>query len=230
MAPKSEPMHSPKDLSLGERRARDRKTWRNALLVSLLFHVLVFAFWRNDGPLMSPFAAAGPRAGDNRAAGGSMQAMSIRIPPPRPIVPPRIPLPTVTPVEPLEFEPELEDAMADVLGDRPGDSPGPPGIEGGEGRGDGGTAEEGLFRLVPPSPRGMIMPPANDRLKGREVEVWVFVDERGRVVPDSTRLEPPTSDRDFNRRLMREASQWVFEPARQGGKPVASWFPYTISM
>lgn len=74
------------------------------------------------------------------------------------------------------------------------------------------------------------MPPANDKLKGREVEVWVFVDERGRVVPDSTRLEPPTSDRDFNRRLIREASQWVFEPARQGGKPVASWFPYTISM
>ena len=203
MVLKSEPMRSSKDLSAGERRARDRKTWRMALLISLLLHVLVFVFWRTDGPLMSPFAAAGPRAGDNRAAGGSMQAMSIRIPPPRPIVPPRIPL---------------------------GDSPGPPGLEGGEGRGDGGTAEEGLFRLVPPSPRGMIMPPANDKLKGREVEVWVFVDERGRVVPDSTRLEPPTSDRDFNRRLIREASQWVFEPARQGGKPVASWFPYTISM
>lgn len=230
MSSKSDLIPSPKDLSAGERRARDRKTWRRALLVSLLFHIVVFALWRTDGPLMSPFAAAGPRAGDNRAAGGSMQAMSIRIPPPRPIVPPRIPLPTVTPVEPVEFEPQLEDVMADVLGDRPGDSPGPPGIEGGEGRGDGGTAEEGLFRLVPPSPRGMIMPPANDKLKGREVEVWVFVDERGRVVPDSTRLEPPTSDGDFNRRLIREASQWVFEPARQGGKPVASWFPYTISM
>ncbi|NIP60097.1 MAG: hypothetical protein GWM92_17380, partial [Gemmatimonadetes bacterium] len=65
---------------------------------------------------------------------------------------------------------------------------------------------------------------------GTEVQVWVFVDERGRVVPDSTRLRPPTDDRAFNRRLVEEAAQWVFEPARQGGEAVAAWFPYTISM
>jgi hypothetical protein len=217
------------DLSLDERRNTGRKIGRNALLISLLIHAVVFFFWRTNGPLMSPFAAAGPRAGDNRAAGGSMTSMAIRIPPPRPIVPPRIPLPTVTP-DIMEFEPEVDQSPMDVIGDRPGNSPGPPGIEGGTGQGDGGTAEEGLFRLVPPSPRGMIMPPANDKLRGREVEVWVFVDERGRVVPDSTRLEPPTSDGDFNRRLIQEAAQWVFEPARQGGKAVASWFPYTIAM
>ncbi len=221
-----QPTHN---LSLDERRNAGKKIGRNALLISLLFHAVVFFFWRTNGPLMSPFAAAGPRAGDNRAAGGSMTSMAIRIPPPRPIVPPRIPLPTVTP-DIMEFEPEVDQSPMDVIGDRPGNSPGPPGIEGGTGQGDGGTAEEGLFRLVPPSPRGMIMPPANDKLKGREVEVWVFVDERGRVVPDSTRLEPPTSDGDFNRRLIQEAAQWVFEPARQGGKAVASWFPYTIAM
>jgi len=222
-------METLKNATLEERRARGRKLWRNAMLVSLLLHVLLFALWRRDGPLISPFAAAGPRAGDNRAAGGALQAMSIRIPPPRPIIPPRIPLPTLNPVELQEFEPELDDMVADVLGDRPGDTPGPPGLDG-DGKGDGGTAEEGLFRLVPPSPRGMIMPPANDKLRGKEVEVWVFVDERGRVVADSTRLQPPTSDGDFNRRLIREAAQWIFEPARKGGEAVASWFPYTISM
>lgn len=222
-------MRQPHDFTLDERRASNKRTWRNALLVSLLVHVIVFFLWRTNGPLMSPFAAAGPRAGDNRAAGGALQSMAIRIPPPRPIIPPRIPLPTVTP-DIMEFEPEAEPSTLDVIGDRPGNTPGPPGIEGGTGRGDGGTADEGLFRLVPPSPRGMIMPPANDNLKGREVEVWVFVDERGRVVPDSTRLEPPTSDRDFNRRLIQEAAQWVFEPARKGGQAVASWFPYTIAM
>ena len=222
-------MRQPHDLTIDQRRKGNQRTWRNALLVSLLVHVLVFLFWRGDGPLMSPFAAAGPRAGDNRAAGGALQAMSIRVPPPRPIVPPRIPLPIVTP-DIIEFEPEVEPSTLDVIGDRPGDTPGPAGLESGTGRGDGGTAEEGLFRLVPPSPRGMIMPPANDKLKGREVEVWVFVDERGRVVPDSTRLEPPTSDRAFNRRLIQEAAQWVFEPARKGGQAVASWFPYTIAM
>jgi hypothetical protein len=76
----------------------------------------------------------------------------------------------------------------------------------------------------------MIIPPANDELRGTTVEVWVFVDERGRVVPDSTRLNPPTRDRDFNRRLIREAAEWVFRPAMQAGEAVASWFPYEISM
>jgi hypothetical protein len=76
----------------------------------------------------------------------------------------------------------------------------------------------------------MIIPPANRDLRGTEVQVWVFVDEVGRVVADSTRLEPPTRDRDFNRRLIREAAEWVFRPARQEGRAVASWFPYRISM
>ena len=89
---------------------------------------------------------------------------------------------------------------------------------------------EGRFRLVPPTPRGMIIPPANDALRGTTVEVWVFVDEQGRGVPDSTRLNPPTKDRRFNQRLIREASEWVFRPAQQAGKAVASWFPYQISM
>ncbi len=104
------------------------------------------------------------------------------------------------------------------------------GLPGASGRGDAGTTDEGRFRVVPPSPRGMIIPPTNRSLRGQEIQVWVFIDEGGRVVADSTRLEPPTSDRGFNRRLMEEAAQWVFEPARQGGLPVSAWFPYTISM
>jgi hypothetical protein len=76
----------------------------------------------------------------------------------------------------------------------------------------------------------MIIPPANRDLRGTEIQVWVFVDEAGQVVADSTRLDPPTGDRDFNRRLVREASEWSFRPAQQDGKAVASWFPYRISM
>jgi len=56
------------------------------------------------------------------------------------------------------------------------------------------------------------------------------VDATGAVVPDSTRLEPPTKDRDFNRRLIREASEWVFRPASRDGRPIAAWFPYRIIM
>jgi hypothetical protein len=132
--------------------------------------------------------------------------------------------------DPVDFDPDPQIDLAAMTGDAPGMADGPPGLEGGQGRGDGGTAAEGFFRLVPPSPRGMIIPPMNRSLRGKQVEVWVFVDATGRVVADSTRLNPPTSDRGFNRRLIQEAAEWVFNPARKDDLPVAAWFPYTISM
>ena len=221
-------MHIPFDQTNEQRRESERKIWRAGLMGSLVLHVLVFVFFSTRGALDSPFAAAGPKAGDDRAASGGLQAMNIRIPPPRPIIPPRIPLPLVIDVQPVEIEDDVRIETASILGENPGNEG--PGLDMGDGRGDGGTAEEGLFRMVPPSPRGMIIPPANRSLRGEKVEVWVFVNASGRVVADSTRLNPPTSDRDFNERLIREAAEWIFEPGRKGGKPVASWFPYTISM
>lgn len=218
-----------------DRRATERKVWRGALVASLVLHLLIGFVWRDDTLPVSPFAAAGPRAGDPQAAGGSMEAVELRAPPPEASIPPVVPVPAIVPPDPVDLDPDPE-VDHSLTADAPGSAeapPGPdegPGVEGGEGRGDGGSGEEGLFRITPPTPRGMIMPPSNRSLRGREVEVWVFVNENGRVVPDSTRLEPPTPDRDFNRRLIREAAQWVFEPARRGGIAVAAWFPYTISM
>jgi hypothetical protein len=217
------------DLNARDRRRQEWKIWRTALLVSVLMHLLIVVGWRGSVIPLSPFAAAGPRAGDNRAASGSLQAMNVRVPPSRPIVPPPVPLPTLEDIEPIEFEPDVETDPASILGEEPGTDEGP-GLETGTGLGDGGNAEEGFFRLQPPSPRGMIIPPPNRDLRGTTVRVWVFVDELGRVVADSTRLDPPTRDRDFNRQLMREAREWVFQPAQQEGKAVASWFPYRISM
>ncbi len=214
-----------------ERRADENRRVRLALLVSLFVHALLILSYPSVHLPPSPFAAAGPRAGDFRAApGGGSATQIVRIPPPRPIRPPAVPLVTVEITDPVDFDPEPAVDLDEILGEAPGELPGPPGIEGGQGRGDGGTAEEGFHRMVPPSPRGMIIPPTNPRLRGREVEVWVFVDARGRVVADSTRLNPPTSDRGYNRRLMEEASEWVFNPATRGGEPIAAWFPYTISM
>ncbi len=215
-------------MSNAARRIAERKLWRNGLLGSVVVHLFVFFLWWGTASDVSPFAAAGPRAGDNRAASGGMQSVTLRIPPPRPIIPPRIPLPTLDPVQLDDMQMEEAIEMASILGDRPGDAEGP-GLLNGDGLGDGGTAADGLFRLVPPSPRGMIIPPANRGLRGQEVEVWVFVNEAGRVVADSTHLRPPTSDGDFNDRLLREAAQWSFAPARQGGEAVGSWFPYTIT-
>lgn len=222
-------MESWSQRTVEERKRRERKTWRIALAVSVLLHLLVLLLWRDPLPPPSPFAAAGPRAGDDLAAEGSMQAMNVRTPPTVPIVPPPVPVPTLDPIEPVEFDEELEVDPAQIAGEVPGALEAP-GVADGEGRGDGGTADQGRFRLVPPHPRGMIIPPSNEKLKGKSVAIWVFVDERGRVVPDSTRLIPPTSDRSFNRQLVEEAAQWLFRPAEKEGRPVASWFDYEISM
>lgn len=218
----------PVDLDVKARRRKERKIWRNALLASLLLHACVFLVWGHRAAPLSPFAAAGPLAGDDRAAPGSMQAMNVRTPPSRPVVPPPIPEPTLDDVEPVEFDEEsaLDEpaiAGAGVMGLEG------PGIEEGTGEGDAGTAAEGLNRMTPPSPRGMIIPPMNDELRDRQIQIWVFVDERGRVVPDSTHLRPPTSDRRYNERLIEQAAEWLFTPAQRAGQPVATWFPYTIS-
>lgn len=219
----------PTDSDVQARRRDERRIWRNALLISLMAHVVVFLLWRNQSIPLSPFAAAGPRAGDSRAARGSMQAMNMRTPPSRPIVPPPVPVPTLEDVDPVDFEEEPVFEDPSLAGDARGELDAP-GIEDGTGKGDGGDAAEGLNRMIPPTPRGMIIPPMSKKLKGEQVQVWVFVDERGRVVPDSTRLRPPTSDRDFNKRLIDEAAEWIFVPAQRGGQPIATWFPYTISM
>jgi hypothetical protein len=222
-------MSEMQEITVGERRLRDRSVWRNGLIVSVLFHLLVFLAWRGSVLPDSPMAAAGPAAGDNRAAAGSMQALNVRTPPSVPLVPPPIPLPTEVAIEPVEFVQEVRIDPASVAGDAPGQLEAP-GLGLGTGLGDGGDSDEGLYRLQPPVPRGMIIPPDNDRLRGTEVQVWVFVDEAGRVVSDSTRLDPSTRDGDFNRRLIREASEWTFRPAEQDGEAVASWFPYRIRM
>ncbi len=209
------------DRSVDERRGDERRLWRVAYVVSIGFHLLLIFLWTTPRVHRSPFAAAGPRSGDAVAAAGGLQSINMRVPPTRPITPPPIPLPTVD-VEPVEFEDEVVvDEVAAVLGDAPGLEG--PGVEDGTGQGDGGTAEEGFFQMVPAVPRSMIMPPEDDRLKGKSIEVWVFVDARGRVIPDSTYLRPTTGHRNLDQRLIREASEWLFNPARKGGEVIAAW-------
>lgn len=225
-----------------ELKERYRRIRRVALLLSVLFHLALFLIFRGDGRPRSPYAAAGPRTGDDRAApaGGAMQALQLRLISPSETQPiPRPPVPIPVPEAVVDIEPEPEPVtppidFSDILG-APGAQKGTDtgtGIEGGTGRGDGGTEAEGRFRVVPPTPRGLILPPSDrpDRVRGKEVEVWVFVAVDGRVVPDSTRIIPSTGDAGFDRRLKRQAAEWIFEPARKEGVPVAEWFRYVISL
>ena len=201
------------------RRRKDRNIWRTGLLASLLFHVLVFLVsGRRPIPTL-PDAAAGQNA-HLRAARGGMEAMSIRVPPSRPLTPPALPIPTNIEVEELDLDTEVDFDLAALLGD-PG-LPGPPGLEGeGEGRGEG----QAVFTDA--RPRGMVIPPLE---KKYATDVWVFVDESGRVVADSTRLDPPTRDRKLNRKLIKEAAEWRFYPATRNGKPVAVWYRYDLQV
>ncbi len=216
------------DLDVGSRRRRERRKWRCAYLASLVLHILVLMPGGGRPIPPTPFAAAGPRANDDRAARGGMQAINVVSPPPRPIERPRVPLPVEIEIEPVVIEEEPVFDAAALIGELPGLDD--PGLANGDGRGDGGTAAEGLRRILPPSPRGMIIPPANRNLRGVEIDVWVLVDASGQVVADSTRLDPPTRDRGFNRQLIREAAQWVFRPGTKDGQSVAAWFVYKISM
>jgi outer membrane biosynthesis protein TonB len=224
--------------------ARHRRIWRAALLASVLLHILIFMIFRRDVVIPpSPFAAAGPKSGDARAAAGGgtrIVALTVVETPPEPVVEVEVPVPVPTPdpevqlvvEEPPAPQPAVAAAAVQgtgVVGEGRGDRRGE-GIVGGTGRGDGGTAEEGLFRVVPPSPRGLILPPSDrpGKVRGKEVDVWVFVTATGSVVDDSTRIAPTTGDRRFDDRLKKQAGEWVFEPARRGGSPVAEWFRYTI--
>lgn len=201
--------------------------WRTALLASVLLHLLVLLGGGRLAPPTPTVAAAGPEAGDARAASGGLQAMSITVPPPRPIVPPPLPIVTDIEFDPVEFDSEPQFDLAAVLGERPGDAP--PGLDG-VGEGDAGDASEGVGGVIGAKPRGLIPPPNHDDLKGTEITIWVFVSEQGRVVADSTRLDPPTRNSKLNRQIIGEAAEWLFYPATRKGEPIAAWFSYTVSM
>lgn len=221
-------MDDESQLSAIERRKRERRIWRAGLLLSLLAHLVLFFVWRAAPDPQSPFSAAGPDAGDDLAASGGMQSVTLVNPPTEPVTPPPIPVPDAVDIEPVEFDDEPTFDESALEGDVAGTDG--PGVEEGEGEGDAGDSDRGTSDLVPPRPRGMIIPPSSDALRGKEVEVWVFVDVRGRVVPDSTVLRPPTGDRGLDRRLIEEAADWIFQPATRDGEPVATWYPYRISM
>ena len=132
--------------TVSQRRKSQDRVLRIALFVSLLFHVFVFTVWRVVPLPPSPLSAAGPRAGDFRAAGGGMQSVNLRVPPSRPIIPPRVPIITLEMTDPVEFDPEPQIDLAAVTGDAPGMAEGPPGIEGGRDEGTVALRPRGILR------------------------------------------------------------------------------------
>lgn len=218
------------------------------LFIALLIHAALLVSLRtSDLPPMT-LSAAGPQAGDYRAAaggGGGMEAVQIRVQeeqaPSEEVIPEPVPVPEIE-IE-IEPVPQPEPAPSQVpqvaitapgqgtagQGAGEGETEGP-GLADGRGHGGGGTDAEGASGMIAPRPRGLFLPPQGvpSDAKGREITVYVFVTDQGRVVPDSTRIHPATRDARFNRRLRDQASEWVFEPARRGGRTVSAWFQYGL--
>lgn len=215
---------------------RDRRALWWGLGISVLFHVLVFLWFEHERVVPSVMSAAGPEEGDDAAAaGGGMQAVELRIAEPQPI--PRPPEPVFVPditVQPVvEQEPSVAQVdVSQLLGNAPGEQQGDaPGREDGTGRGNGGSDAAGRNRPMP-VPRGLFLPPneAPKAIRGREVTVYVFVDRRGRPVADSTNVLPRSGDRSYDRAMLERANEWVFDPARQNGEPIAAWFRYSFTV
>jgi TonB family protein len=201
---------------------------RIGLFISLLAHLGLFLSFRADRPEEGATVAAGPRAGDSRAAagGGALQAIalaevrSVEIPPP-PAPLPSLDAPDVTIVEtrPPSFAAGQLERPGAMAGRQAGFSPGLPG---GTGEGDGGSDAEGRYRNTVPEPR-VIIPdwdPPNE-VKGMRVRMRVLVDERGNAV--DVELEPPTPNDRFNRELIETAMEMEFKPALRNGRPVRDW-------
>lgn len=234
---------------------RADRRWNRALAIGLIgavvIHLAILLSSRTRWTPTPPFAAAGPQASDSRApagGGGGMEVLRVRVQEDRVVaeepVPTPVPVPDVPEVE-VEIPPQPEPTpiqVPELAGSLPGQGEvgqGPavgdltaPGSTSGDGSGGGGADAAGASGLLAPVPRGMILPPADRprNVRGREVTVWVFVTETGRVLADSTRLEPPTPDAGYNRRLRQSAAEWSFEPARSTGRPVAAWYPYEIEL
>jgi TonB family protein len=213
---------------------------RWSLLASLLLHALILLMFSRSNVIPDvPQSSAGPDANDDRAAaGGGMEVIAYTTvqPPPAPeeaFIPIPVPVPTVEPQPQPERPPTPQSpsplGQTASAGEGRGQETGP-GIDRGTGQGSGGTGETGDSRVTAPSPRGLILPPSDRpaRVRGNTVTVYVFVTERGSVVSDSTRLAPSSGDRGFDNRLIRQASEWVFNPARRNGQAVAEWFQYVI--
>lgn len=233
---------------------RADRRWSRALgtgiVIAIVLHVAVLLSVRSEIIPEAPFTAAGPDRGDSRAAeggGGALTMVEIRVettpePEEEEIIEP-VEVPVPVPVPEPEIEPETtapEVAEQDVEASLPGQGEaGTGGEEGtaegagtadGGGEGGGGADETGDAGLIAPRPRGILIPPSGQpaSARGQEITVWVFVTATGRVLPDSTRLDPATSDRRYNNRLRQTVADWVFEPARRAGNVVAAWYPFQI--
>ena len=212
------------EIRIKDRHRRERKIWRNGIAMSVAVHVLVFFIWKITAIPVSPYMTSGPAQSDRAIDESSLRALSIWVAPSLPIAPSPIPIPSQIDVQEVKLAQIIDRDPVSVLGEWPSPDKLP-------GLSDGlGMPHQGVSGWMPATPRDIIIPSNKRDLSGREIQVWVFIDESGGVISDSTYISPATEDTDFSRRLIRQAAEWLFRPATRDGNPVVSWFTYRISI
>ena len=221
------------------RRRGFRRLLVRALAISVLLHVSVLFLWR-VGPPPPPGTDAASGAAPSPAPPPDDAMRAVKIAPPaaesqeseeesgRPVAA-RLPEPeTPTVREPAHPSAalSLERVTAAPSGSkRLALAPGGEGASSG-GEGTGSPGDPG--RISPPVPRSLLPqwdPPSG--VRGTRVTVRVEVGRDGRPT-GQVRLEPPTGNEDFNRRLRETLTSLRYSPGTRAGEPVVAWAEITF--
>lgn len=205
---------------------RHRRAAAAGFGLSLCLHAAVFLAWQTRLEPLPDTTAAGPRAGDARAAPGGGVMEVIAVAPPREIVVPPPPTavpdheaPAVVVRDPAAAE--LQAQFADLRSASFTGSQSGPGRAAGAGEGDGGDDAEGRFRVTAPEPRVIVPewdPP--EEVRGTRIQIRVLVSAEGRAL--DVELRPRTTNSGFNRRLIETYMRMDYKPGQRMGRPIAA--------
>lgn len=213
---------------------RQRKAWWIGFALSAAVHALLLFGWRSPAPQAPGSLAAGPRAGDVRAASGGSEMTAIDIRMPQPIEVPAPPTARPQPDDPrvavAEPQPRVWTAsLSSPTGSSLERGNAGSGLLRATGAGDGGGDRSGRDRNAPPTPRSITPrwdPP--DELRGQRVTFRVRVDERGEPTGE-IEVRPRVEETEFIRRVRDDLLAMDYLPGRQDGRPVTDWVELTLT-
>lgn len=220
------------------RRRGFRRLLVRALAVSVLLHVAVLLLWRVQPPSPSGTgASAGAAPSPSLPPDEAMRVMEIAPPSAEadiekesgravaarlpeagvPVVRAPVPTPSAMSLERVSGAAAGSSRLTLAAGDEMTSS----------GGGDTGSPGE-PGRISPPVPRSLLPqwePPAE--VRGSRVTVMVEVGRDGKPT-GKVRLEPPTENEDFNRRLRETLTSLRYSPGTRAGEPVVAWAEITF--
>jgi hypothetical protein len=207
----------------------NKKVWLMSYSLSVLLHVSFFFLWwgeeASDAVSQTPTSTEGLGGGNPFSR---IQLVRVRSVSENTRVRPVVPIVELELVPPIQFEITDDNEVSSLIGDISPDWA--RGLSNANLSIGDSYSGDGSDLKSPPLPRSIVIPQILAGQGLGEIQIDVFVDESGRVVSDSTRIFSPNASSSVQSQLFDKASEWMFDPARISGKPVGSWFSYTIRM